>query len=144
MSGSAEPSVRDGSPPATVRLAALVAAVEGVALAGLGLLYVVKTAVDGPDSYGRAVLGALLALAGGATLLLLARALHRVRGWARSPVVVLQILALPVGYSLAFQAGLPGYGAPILALAGAELSLLFSADARAAFWREPPGAATRH
>jgi hypothetical protein len=121
---------RGSSPPGTVRLAAVVAAAEGGALLGLGLFYAVKTAVDRPDSYGRALFGALLALAGGAALLLLARGLRRLRGWARSPVVVLQILALPVGYSLAFQAGLPGYGAPILLLAAAELYLLFTPEAR--------------
>ena len=129
----AKPAGR-GGPPTTVRLAALVTAIEGVALVGLGLFYAVKIAVDRPDSYGRAVFGALFVLAGGALLLLLGRGLLRVRGWARSPVVVLQILALPIGYSLAFQAGLPGYGGPILVLAAAELYLLFTPDARAAFW----------
>jgi hypothetical protein len=121
-------------PPGPVRLAALVAAVEGAALLGLGLFYAVKTALDRPDSYGRALFGVLFALAGGAVLLLLARGLLRLGGWARSPVVVLQILALPVGYSLAFQAGLPGYGGPILLLAVAELYLLFTPAGRAAFW----------
>jgi hypothetical protein len=118
-----------------VRLAALVAAVEGGALLGLGVFYLIKTAVQRPDSYGRALFGALFALAGGALLLVLARGLGGARGWARSPVIVLQVLALPVGYSLAFQAGLPGYGGPILVLAAAELYLLFTPESRAAFWR---------
>ncbi len=117
-----------------VRLAALVTAVEGLALLGLGAFYGGKIAVQRPDSYGRALLGAGMAVAGGVLLLVLARALTRVRGWARSPVIVLQLLALPVGYSLAFQAGLPGYGGPILVLAVAELYLLFTPEARAAFW----------
>jgi hypothetical protein len=128
-----EPS--DPPAPTTVRLAALVAAVEGAALSGVGAFYAVKTLLDRPDSYARAGLGALMALAGGALLLLLARALLRIRGWARSPVVVLQILALPVGWSLGVQAGLIGYGGPILLLAVAELVLLFTPEARAAFWR---------
>jgi hypothetical protein len=120
--------------PAPVRLAALVAAVEGVALVGLGAFYAVKTAVQRPDSYGRALFGAAMALLAGACLLLLGRGLARVRGWARSPVIVLQLVALPVGYSLAFQAGLPAYGGPILVLAVAELYLLFTPEARDAFW----------
>jgi hypothetical protein len=128
-----EPSTPGGPPPGTVRLAALVAAAEGVALLGLGLFYVAKTAVNRPDNYGRALFGALFALAGGAVLLLLARSLRRLRGWARSPVLVLQVLALPVGYSLAFQARLPAYGGPILVLAVAELYLLFTPESRAAF-----------
>jgi hypothetical protein len=48
---------------------------------------------------------------------------------------VLQLLALPVGYSLAFQAGLPGYGGPILVLAVAELYLLFTPESRSSFPR---------
>jgi hypothetical protein len=120
--------------PRTVRLAALLAAVEGLALLGLGAFYAGKIGLQRPDSYGRALLGAAMAVAGGALLVLLGRALGRLRGWARSPVIVLQLLALPVGYSLAFQAGLPAYGGPILALAVTELYLLFTPDARAAFW----------
>jgi hypothetical protein len=120
--------------PGAVRLAALVAALEGAALLGLGGFYAAKTALQRPDSYGRALLGAAMALVGGALLVLLARALARLRSWSRSPVIVLQLLALPVGYSLAFQAGLPVYGGPILVLAVAELYLLFTPEARAAFW----------
>jgi hypothetical protein len=124
-----------GEVAGSVRLAALVAAAESAALLGLGLFYVVKTAVQRPDSYGRALFGALFALAGGALLVLLARAVRQARSWARSPVLVLQLLALPVGYSLAFQAGLPVYGGPILLLAAAELYLLFTPQSRAAFDR---------
>jgi hypothetical protein len=122
--------------PGSVRIAAAVAALEGTALLGLGAFYVVKTVLQRPDSYGRALLGAAMALAGGALLVLLARAVLHVRRWARSPVIVLQLLALPVGYTLAFQAGLPGYGGPVLVLAVAELYLLFTPEARAAFWDE--------
>ena len=122
--------------PGTVRIAAALAALEGLALLGLGVFYAAKTALQRPDSYGRALLGAAMALAGGALLVLLARAVLHVRRWARSPVIVLQLLALPVGYTLAFQAGLPGYGGPILVAAGAELYLLFTPEARAAFWGE--------
>jgi hypothetical protein len=67
---------------------------------------------------------------------LLARGLARLAGWARTPVVVLQLLALPVGYSLGIQAGLLAYGAPILLAAVAVLYLLFTPEARAAFWME--------
>ena len=51
-------------------------------------------------------------------------------------MVVLQLLALPVGYSLAFQAGLLGYGAPILLGALTVLYLLFTPPARAALDRD--------
>jgi hypothetical protein len=51
-------------------------------------------------------------------------------------MVVLQLLALPVGYSLAFQAGRVGYGGPILVAALVVLYLLFTPPARAALDRE--------
>ena len=49
---------------------------------------------------------------------------------ARSPVLVLELLALPVSYSLAIQAGRVGYGGPILISALAVLYLLFTPSAR--------------
>jgi hypothetical protein len=117
-----------------VRLAALIAATEGVALFALGVAYVVKTAVQRPDSYGRALFGAALALLGGVLLALLARGLDHLAGWARTPVILLQLIALPVGYSLGIQAGLIAYGGPILVAAAAVLYLLFTPEARSAFW----------
>jgi hypothetical protein len=117
-----------------VRLAALIAAIEGVALFGLGIFYVVKTAVQRPDSYGRALFGAAFALLGGVLLVFLARGLDHLAGWARTPVVMLQLFALPVGYSLGIQAGLIAYGGPILVAAVAVLYLLFTPEARSAFW----------
>jgi hypothetical protein len=49
---------------------------------------------------------------------------------ARSPIVVLQLLALPVAYSLAFQADRIAYGAPIMLAALAVIFLLFTPPAR--------------
>jgi hypothetical protein len=62
---------------------------------------------------------------------LCARALLRLRPAARTPVLVLEALALPVSYSLAFQAGRVGYGGPILVGALAVLYLLFTPPVRA-------------
>jgi hypothetical protein len=58
------------------------------------------------------------------------RALLRLRPAARTPVVVIEALALPVAYSLAFQAGRVGYGGPILVGALAVLYLLFTPPVR--------------
>ncbi len=55
---------------------------------------------------------------------------------ARSPIVVLQLLALPVAYSLWFQAGVAVYGAPIMLAALATLFLLFTPPAREALDRD--------
>ena len=54
---------------------------------------------------------------------------------------MLQLLALPVSYSLAFQAGRVGYGGPILVAALAVLYLLFTPPARAALDRDHARAA---
>jgi hypothetical protein len=114
--------VEDSGTPAQVRAA--------------GVL-VTKTFDGHPDSIGRALLGAAMALAGAAALALGARGLTRLRPAARTPMVVLQLLALPVAYSLAFQAGRVGYGGPILVAALSVLYLLFTPPARAALDREP-------
>jgi hypothetical protein len=45
--------------------------------------------------------------------------------------VVIQLLAIPVSYSLGFQAHRLGYGGPIFVVALAVLYLLFTPPARA-------------
>lgn len=122
--------------PAAVRLAALVAAVEGLALLGLALFFLVELAVSTPTAVGAALGALVFELLGAAILLTVARGLQRARRWARSPSVVLQILFLPVGFTLAFQAGQPWWGIPVLALALCELYLLFTPGARLALDRE--------
>jgi hypothetical protein len=129
--------VEDSGTPAQVRVAATVIWVESLALLAAAGILVTKTFDGHPDSVGRALLGAALALGAAAALVLGARGLIRLRPAARTPMVVLQLLALPVGYSLAFQAGLVGYGGPILVAALAVLYLLFTPPARAALEREP-------
>ena len=52
---------------------------------------------------------------------------------------MLELLALPVSYSLAFQSHLPVYGAPIMLSALAVLYLLFTPAARAALDRGEDG-----
>ncbi len=88
-----------------------------------------------PDSAGRAWAEVAMALGAGVGILFLARALTRAQVWSRGPVVVIQILALPVGYSLAFGSQLPLYGLPLLAVAGATLYLLFTPESRLVFLR---------
>ncbi|HEX5494887.1 MAG TPA: hypothetical protein VFX70_09975 [Mycobacteriales bacterium] len=119
--------------PRPVRLAALVAAVEGLALVGLAAFFLVELAVSTPTDTGAALTGAGFELLGGVLLLMVARGLHQARRWSRSPSVVLQVVSLPVGYTLAFQAGQPWWGLPVLVLAVAELYFLFTPEARRAF-----------
>ena len=59
------------------------------------------------------------------------------RAAARTPVVVIELIALPVSYTLAFPAHRIEYGAPILVSALVVLYLLFTPATRAALDREP-------
>jgi hypothetical protein len=136
-SPASAPSPAQAQAPAQVRIAAAVIGLEGLGLLGAAGVLVAKSATGHPDSVGRALLGAALAALGALVLGSCARGLLRLRPAARTPVVVLEVLALPVGYSLAFQAGLVGYGGPILVAALAVLYLLFTPPARAALDRAP-------
>jgi len=129
--------VVDGGVPAQVRVAALLTGLQSLALFTAAVILVVKTLGGHPDSVARALLVAVLALGGAAALGLGARGLLLLHAAARTPIVVLQALGLPVGYSLAFQAGLVGYGGPILVGALAVLYLLFTPPARASLDRDP-------
>ena len=111
-----------------VRRGAALLLVEGVALLVVGVVDAVATAVGSPTDRALSFTVAGFALAAGIVLGLLARAIDRRRGWARSPAVVLQLLALPVGVGLA-QGGVWYAAVPVLLLAVATLWLLFAAGA---------------
>ena len=118
-----------GSP---VRVAGLLLAVEGVALTGVGVAYAVAGALGHPeDRFATVLAGAFAALAG-VLVLLLARAVAATRLWARSPAVVLQLLALPVGIGLV-QGQVWLAAVVVLGLAGAVLYQLATPEARLAF-----------
>jgi hypothetical protein len=131
----------EGAPPELPRPLAIACLIIGLEVLGLlaaaGWL-VAKTVTGTPNSLGRALLGAALALCGAAVLALCGRGLLRLRPAARTPIVVLELLAIPVSYSLAFQADEVGYGGPILIAAIAVLYLLFTPPARAVLDREEP------
>ncbi len=122
----------DGAPRA-VRLAGLVAAVEGVGVLVAGGIFAVATVLEPPDSYGRAIFAVVIVVAAGSLLLLIGRGIARVEGWARAPVIVAQILLIPVGYTVAVTAERPLFGIPILALCAAEFALLLTPEARRAY-----------
>jgi hypothetical protein len=125
--------------PGPLRAACAVLGLEVLALVAAAIVLVVKTVTGDPNSLARALLGAAFALIGALALALAARGLLHLRPAARTPVVVIQLLALPVSYSLAFQAGRYDYGGPILVAALAVLYLLFTPPARAVLDREEPG-----
>ncbi len=113
-----------------MRLAGLVLVVEAAGLVLLGAVDLAKVVTGSPRSGVLAVVAAGLAMGTGGVLLLLSRALRRLRGWAYTPTIVLQLLALPVGYSLAVQARLWAYGGPVLLLALGELAALIAPSSR--------------
>ena len=100
-----------------VRRAASLLVTEGAALALLG---VVAAAVADQDDRAAGLATAAFAVLGGGLLALLARALTRGRGWARTPAIVLQLLAFPVGTDQ-LRGGAYVAGAVVLLVAGATL-----------------------
>ena len=136
--GAAQPSSRPPrpagpeAPPAVVR-AALVAGVEAALLLAGALVLLWLTLTSDPDSVGRALAEVVYVGIFGVALAAAAVGLRRLSGWARGPVVVLQILLGLFGYSTAFAGGRPLLGLPLIALAVAELYLLATPEARLAF-----------
>ncbi|HEY3736776.1 MAG TPA: hypothetical protein VGL26_04970 [Jatrophihabitans sp.] len=117
--------------PVQLRIAAMIVALEALALLAATGVLVVKTATQSTGSIASALLLAALAVLGALVLGFGARGLLALRQGARTPIVVIQVLALPVAYSLGFQAGRMEYGGPILVAALATLYLLFTPPARA-------------
>jgi hypothetical protein len=134
---AAEPSAprprRSGSEaPRTLRWAAGVVGVEAVALAlgALWLLYLVLTSTA--DSVAAAVGEVVFVAAGAVVLGAGALGLWRVAGWARGPVVVLQLLLAALAYT-AFQAGQTAIALPVVLLVAVVLYLLATPESRMAY-----------
>ncbi len=103
--------------------AVVLLSVEGLALVGLGMFLIVRGFGAGTGDRGRAEIGGLFAIAAGAGLCLLGRALLAGRWWARSPVVVVQLLCFPVAVGL-LQGQRYGEGISIIVVAVAVLTLI--------------------
>ncbi len=127
-----------GTVPGELTLAAVVLALQGLGLLAAAVVLVVKTLTGSPDSLGRALFLALFAAAGGVGLAFAGRGLVHLRPAVRTPVVLIEILALPVGYSLGIQADRMLYGGPVIVTAVAVLYLLFTPAARRAIDGERP------
>jgi uncharacterized membrane protein (UPF0136 family) len=115
--------------PSTVRQAAAVVALQGIALAGVAVVLVVR-ALSGAhertiSGYGTAgwfvVMGAALITAGWA--------LWTGRRWGRGIAVFAQLLLLPVAWYIAVGSQRWAYGVPIALVAIGVLVMLFSPSA---------------
>jgi hypothetical protein len=120
--------------PRSVRWAAVVVGVQAAAIAVGALVLLYLTLTSTPDDLGRALAEVVMVAAGAAVLGVAAVGIWRVAGWARSPVVVLQLLLGALGYTTAFTADRPAVGIPVLVLVAVELYLLATPEARLAFW----------
>jgi hypothetical protein len=109
--------------PLTLTVGAAIEAGEGVAALGFGLFVGWETIVGKPLDPASAIGVTVLALAGGAGMLLVARGLLQARRWSRSPAVLTQLFALPVSVSM-IQGGQYAIGVPMIVLALVALVLL--------------------
>ncbi len=99
---------------------------EGLVIAALGLAAALSTA-SGQESFLDAALGlAATALLSALALAVLGRAVLTGRGWARTPALVLQLVALPVGTDQLLN-GQWAPGPAVLLLAGATAFHLLAA-----------------
>jgi hypothetical protein len=123
-------------PPGTrstaLTVAAAVVAVEAVALGGVGVYVALAPRLRDVHDVTLTELEAGGALLFAGLLAWLAAGLHRGRRWARSPVIFLQLLALPPGWGY-LRAGQWVYGVPIAVLVVVELVALFRPSAREPF-----------
>ena len=105
--------------------AAAVAGAQGAVLAAWGIVMLVMGIVGDPDSPVQAEAGGLTVLALAAMPLAAAYGLWRARRWSRGPVLIIQVVALPVAWTM-IQSGGPmiAAGAALGAAAVAELVLL--------------------
>ncbi|MER7759380.1 hypothetical protein [Streptomyces sp. NPDC097619] len=111
-----------GPVPRRLTAAAAVTALQGLALAGLGLYILVMGLVGDPDSARQAETGGLTLLALAALPLVAARGLRLRRRWSRGPALITQLMALPVAWTF-FHAGGVAMTAGAVALAVAAVAV---------------------
>ncbi|KOG87328.1 hypothetical protein [Streptomyces varsoviensis] len=131
QSPNAAPAPAPAGPrPARLTAAAALAAVEGVALAGLGIYMLVMGLVGDPDNRMQAETGGVTVLVLAALPLIAARGLLLRRRWSRGPAMITQLLSLPVAWTLISNGGaLIAVGAVLAAVAVVVLVLLVNPTA---------------
>ena len=121
--------------PGPVRAAALVVLVQGVGLVVVAIVVVVDIFEGGYASAGLAWSNAGIALAAAAGLVSIARGLTYLNKAVRTPLLVIELLCVPIGFDLIVEAGRWELGAPVLVTAVVVTGLLFTRAARACFER---------
>jgi hypothetical protein len=119
--------------PSSLRWAAAVVGLEAAHIGVGALVQLYLTLTSTPESLPRAIAEIVFVGLGAALLGAAAVGLARVSGWARGPVIVLQILLGLLAITTAFQAERPLIGLPVLALAAMVLYLLATPASRLAY-----------
>lgn len=107
--------------PRRLTVAAVLTALEGLALAGLGVYMLYVGIAGDPDSPQQAETGGITLLVLAALPLVGARGLYLGRRWSRGPALITQLMALPVAWTLYSTGG--AMIAAAVALAAAALAV---------------------
>lgn len=118
-------------PPAPLKRAGVLVALQGVALLLTGLGYALSGVLGQPENRLATVLAGGLGLLAGLALLPVARGLGAARGWALAPTVVTQVFVVVVATGLV-QGHVYAVAVPLLVVAGAVLYQLATPESRAA------------
>ncbi|MGP3688401.1 hypothetical protein ACTVZO_27505 [Streptomyces sp. IBSNAI002] len=110
--------------PGRLTAAAALTALEGLALAGLGVYMLFVGIAGDPDSPQQAETGGVTLLALAALPLVAARGLRLGRSWSRGPALITQLMALPVAWTLYSTGGAMIVAAVALALAAVAVAAL--------------------
>ncbi|MET9788376.1 hypothetical protein [Streptomyces canus] len=144
MSSEQTPAIPETAGPRPRRLtyAAVLAALEGLALVVGGAWMLVEGVAGDPDDRQSAVTGGVTLIVLALLPLLAARGLLARRSWSRGPAVITQIMALPVAYNLlqADSVAIPA-GIALAVVAVAALILLINPATTQALGIRGPGRA---
>ncbi|EST32736.1 hypothetical protein [Streptomyces roseochromogenus] len=138
----AEAAVAEGPRPRRLTYAALLAALEGIALVAGGLWVFVRGLTGDPDGRQQAVTLGITLVVLALLPLLAARGLLLRRSWSRGPAVITQLMALPIAYNLlkADSMAIPA-GIALAVVAVAALVLLVNGQTTRALGIKGPGRA---
>ena len=122
--------------PTTLIIAAVVVALEGIVALGLGVYVGAETAMGAAKDLTPAIAEAGFGILLGAGLLWVAYGgLFRMERWGRSPSVLAQIIAIPVGITL-FDSGQPSLGIPLIVVALIGIGTLLAPPTTKALYGE--------
>jgi hypothetical protein len=107
------PAITGDSLPPTLRWSVRLLLAQAAGMAGVVVLLGYEDLTAHAAALPSALMVTVFAAFLSAVLVGLARALSRRRAWARGPAIVLELLLVPIGYSMA-GSGLPWLGVPLI------------------------------